>query len=105
MPVLRLTPGGLNSQRLEQRPAGLPSHLFVHGGLGPTRADVVVFEDSAPVRLQDPSIELLPFRRDVAGLMQAADVLVLASVTEGSALVTYEAIRFREMRHRIRFDH
>jgi magnesium transporter len=58
-PVLRLTPGALNSQRLEQRPAGLPSHLFVHGGLGPTRADVVVFEASGPVRRQDPGIDEL----------------------------------------------
>jgi len=58
-PVLHLTPGALNSQRLEQRPAGLPSHLFVHGGLGPTRADVVVFEDTGPMRRQDPGIEAL----------------------------------------------
>ncbi len=58
-PVLHLTPGALNSQRLDQRPAGLPSHLFVHGGLGPTRADVVVFEDTGPVRRQDPGIEAL----------------------------------------------
>ncbi|KEF42213.1 MAG: magnesium transporter [Cyanobium sp. CACIAM 14] len=55
--MLRLTPGALNSQRLEQRPAGLPSHLFVHGGLGPTRADLVVFEPSGPVRRRDPGID------------------------------------------------
>lgn len=48
--MLRLTPGALDSQRLDQRPAGLPTHLYVHGGLGPTRADAVVCLASGPVR-------------------------------------------------------
>ena len=55
--MVRLTPGALNSQRLEQRPAGLPTHLYVHGGLGPTRADAVLFLDSGPVRTPAPAIE------------------------------------------------
>lgn len=46
--MLRLTPGALNSQRLEQRPAGYPSELYLHGGLGPTRIDAIHFEAGHP---------------------------------------------------------
>jgi glycosyltransferase involved in cell wall biosynthesis len=42
-------------------------------------------------QLAHPSVKLLGFRRDVAELMRASDVLVLPSMAEGSALVTYEA--------------
>jgi magnesium transporter len=42
--VLRLTPGALSSQRLEQRPGGYPKELFLHGGLGPTRIDALHFD-------------------------------------------------------------
>ncbi len=42
-------------------------------------------------KLDDPSIELRPFTDDVGGLLRGADALVLPSVEEGSALVTYEA--------------
>lgn len=69
--MVRLTPGALNSQRLEQRPAGLPTHLYVHGGLGPTRADAVLFLDSGPVRTPAPAIEHL------ASLRQAGTPLWL----------------------------
>ncbi|MEB3352077.1 MAG: magnesium/cobalt transporter CorA [Cyanobacteriota bacterium] len=48
IPVLRLTPGALSSQLLEQRPAGLPGHLFVNGGLAPTRLDAVLFDEGGP---------------------------------------------------------
>ena len=41
--------------------------------------------------LDHPSVEVRPFTDDVSAEMRAADVLVLASVAEGSALVTYEA--------------
>lgn len=41
--------------------------------------------------LDDPSIEVLGHRTDVPDLMRHADVFVLSSVEEGSALVTYEA--------------
>jgi magnesium transporter len=41
--VLRLTPGALSSQRLEQRPGGYPKELFLHGGLGPTQIDALHF--------------------------------------------------------------
>ncbi|WP_254216685.1 CorA family divalent cation transporter [Synechococcus sp. CCY 9618] len=57
--MLRLTPGALTSQRLEQRPAGLPTHLFIHGGLGPTRSDAVVFHRSGPVRIPDAGLDQL----------------------------------------------
>lgn len=41
--MLRLTPGALSSQRLEQRPGGYPKELFLHGGLSPTRIDALQF--------------------------------------------------------------
>lgn len=41
--------------------------------------------------LAHPSVHELGFVSDVGGVMRAADVLLLPSVTEGSALVTYEA--------------
>lgn len=41
--------------------------------------------------LDHPGVEALGYVDDVAGLMRSADLFVLASVEEGSALVTYEA--------------
>lgn len=41
--------------------------------------------------LDDPSVETVPFTDDVGALLREVDVLVLPSVEEGSALVTYEA--------------
>jgi glycosyltransferase involved in cell wall biosynthesis len=41
--------------------------------------------------LDHPSVETLGYVDDVAELMRSADLFVLASVEEGSALVTYEA--------------
>jgi glycosyltransferase involved in cell wall biosynthesis len=41
--------------------------------------------------LAHPSVHELGFQTDVGSVMREADVLVLPSVTEGSALVTYEA--------------
>jgi len=38
-----------------------------------------------------PGVEVRPFTDDVAAVLRDVDALVLASVTEGSALVTYEA--------------
>lgn len=46
--MLRLTPGALSSQLLEQRPAGLPGHLFVNGGAAPTWVDAVAFGAAGP---------------------------------------------------------
>jgi D-inositol-3-phosphate glycosyltransferase len=42
--------------------------------------------------LSDPTVRQLGFVRDVPALMRSADVLVLPSYTEGSALVVYEAL-------------
>ncbi|WP_231597852.1 magnesium/cobalt transporter CorA [Synechococcus sp. CBW1002] len=50
--MLRLTPGALTSQRLEERPANLPSHLYVHGGQRPTTFSAVVFLPEGPVLRQ-----------------------------------------------------
>ena len=41
--------------------------------------------------LSDPSVHVLGHRNDVAELMRAADILILPSIEEGSALVTSEA--------------
>jgi magnesium transporter len=48
--VLRLTPGALSSNLLEQRPAGLPPDLQQHRGVAPTHIDLVVFGAEAPRR-------------------------------------------------------
>lgn len=61
--MLRLTPGALSSQLLEHRPAGLPSHLFVNGGMAPTRIDAVLFDGNGPRLLTIEGPESLP-RRD-----------------------------------------
>lgn len=42
--------------------------------------------------LEAPGVEYLGRRRDVAGILAAADLLVLPSFSEGSALVSYEAL-------------
>ncbi|MFN9629934.1 MAG: magnesium/cobalt transporter CorA [Cyanobacteriota bacterium] len=42
--MLRLTPGALSSQRLEQRPGGFPRGLYQSGGLAPTQIDAIHFE-------------------------------------------------------------
>jgi glycosyltransferase involved in cell wall biosynthesis len=47
-------------------------------------------EKLAPM-LAHPSVKVLGFRQDIPELMQQSDVLILPSVAEGSALVTYEA--------------
>jgi len=41
--------------------------------------------------LKDPSVEYFDFRRNVQDFMRKSDVLVLPSLAEGSALVTYES--------------
>lgn len=41
--------------------------------------------------LSHPSISLLGYRKDLPDLMRASDVMVLPSIEEGSALVTYDA--------------
>lgn len=43
--MLRLTPGALSSQRLEQRPGGFPKEMIQNGGRRPTSIDCITFED------------------------------------------------------------
>lgn len=63
--MLRLTPGALTSNRLEQRPAGLPAELWVHGGVAPTHIDMVVFQSDGPVRRAFTSHEALAAMRQL----------------------------------------
>ena len=62
--MLRLTPGALSSQRLEHRPGGYPSELYVHGGLGPTSIDAIQFEEGQGHLLSNPSAEDLHLLRE-----------------------------------------
>jgi magnesium transporter len=55
--VLRLTPGALTSQRLEERPGAYPKDLFLHGGLGPTRIDALQFNKNSVYQLTSISPE------------------------------------------------
>lgn len=61
------------------------SRLLIAGGFVPGYRDYVAEQ------LDIPSVEHLGFVRDVPDLMKRSDVLLLPSVEEGSALVTYEA--------------
>ena len=63
--MLRLTPGALSSSRLEQRPAGLPPDLCVHGGVAPTRIDMIAFQSDGPVRRAFTSLETLEALRQL----------------------------------------
>lgn len=67
-------------------------------GLAETGARLVVLGDFIPgyrealaPQLRDPSVEVRGFVADLGGAMRAADVFVLPSIEEGSALVTYAA--------------
>jgi magnesium transporter len=57
--LLRLTPGALSSQRLDQRPGGLPKDLFIYGGVGPTRIDALRFSAGKIDHLPYTTIEEL----------------------------------------------
>ena len=46
--MLRPTPGALNSHLLEERPASLPTQLYMHGGRRPTSFSVMLFEPAGP---------------------------------------------------------
>jgi glycosyltransferase involved in cell wall biosynthesis len=61
------------------------SKLLIAGGFVPG------YREYLAERLNHPSIEILGFVRDVPSLLRRSDVLLLPSVEEGSALVTYEA--------------
>jgi glycosyltransferase involved in cell wall biosynthesis len=71
---------------------------WVRSGLGRTGGRFTLVGDMLPKMasafrdwLGSPGVTVHPFTHHVGAYMRAADVLVLATVTEGSALVTYEA--------------
>jgi glycosyltransferase involved in cell wall biosynthesis len=68
---------------------GSPAHrdgqFLIAGGFIPGYAERLSSQ------LSDPSVRVLGHRRDVPELMRGADILILPSIEEGSALVTYEA--------------
>lgn len=65
--------------------ACLDGQLLIVGDFIPGYAEVL------STQLSHPSIRLLGYRNDLAALMRTSDVLVLPSIEEGSALVTYDA--------------
>ena len=79
---------GLHLALRAWREAGLSTRgrLLVAGRLLPA------YERYLAEDLADPSVEVLDFVDDVPGLLGRSDVLLLPSYTEGSALVTYEAM-------------
>ena len=48
------------------------------------------YAEKLSTQLSHPSVRLLGFRKDLADIMRTSDVLVLPSIEEGSALVTYD---------------
>jgi glycosyltransferase involved in cell wall biosynthesis len=50
------------------------------------------YREFLAARLAHPSIEVLPFTSDMRSVYRSSDALVLPSIEEGSALVTYEAM-------------
>ena len=62
--MLHATPGALSSRRLEERPAGYPTALYMSGGRALARWSAVVFRPEGPQLLQQPTLdELAAFRR------------------------------------------
>lgn len=49
------------------------------------------YAEMLSTQLSHPSVSRLGYRSDLADVMRASDVMVLASIEEGSALVTYDA--------------
>lgn len=73
----------LDAWRRADLPAG--SRLLIAGGF------VDGYADRLRADLAQPGVEALGFVDDVGALLRECDVLVMPSVEEGSALVTYEA--------------
>ena len=71
--------------------AWLASPACAQGRFRIAGAFVPGYAERLSTLLAHPSVELLGHRTDMPDLMRDADVLVLPSVEEGSALVTYEA--------------
>ncbi len=71
--------------------AWLASSASEHGRFVVHGSFVPAYRDSLATMLAHPSVEVAGFTDDAMGVLAAADVLVLPSLEEGSALVTYEA--------------
>lgn len=88
--MLRPTPGALNSHVLEERPASLPTQLYVHGGRRPSSFSVMLFETAGPrlVELDSPQqlAALLkpgmPVWLRVMGLWDTREIRAMLSVLE-----------------------
>jgi glycosyltransferase involved in cell wall biosynthesis len=68
-----------------QSPASQSGSFVIAGGFIPGYAEVLARQ------LAHPRVKVLGHRKDLPELMRNSDVLVLPSIEEGSALVTYEA--------------
>jgi glycosyltransferase involved in cell wall biosynthesis len=66
-------------------PAAMRGEFYICGKFIPG------YREYLGARLQHPSVRLLGFVSDVPTLLRKCDVLILPSIEEGSALVTYEA--------------
>jgi len=71
--------------------AWLASSASNHGTLLIAGDFIPGYAESLSKELTHPSISVIGYRNDLAELMQRCDVLVLPSLEEGSALVTYDA--------------
>jgi len=71
--------------------AWLRSSAHVHGRFRIAGEFIPGYAERLAEKLAHPSVELLGHSSNVAQLMREADVLVLPSIEEGSALVTAEA--------------
>jgi glycosyltransferase involved in cell wall biosynthesis len=90
--VARLQPekGVANFLKATTRVASrFPEAHFIIAGDGPLRQELVVLAEDLGLR---DRVHFLGFRSDASALMGSLDVLVVPSLTEGSPLVTLEAM-------------
>ena len=90
--IARLQPekGVANFLKAAARVAPLfPEAHFVIAGDGPLRQELVALAEDL---LPSDRVHFLGFRSDASALMKSLDVLVVPSLTEGSPLVTLEAM-------------
>lgn len=87
---LQLEKGVANFLKAAARVAPLfPEAHFVIAGDGPLRQELVALTEDLGLRSR---VHFLGFRSDASVLMRSLDVLVVPSLTEGSPLVTLEAM-------------
>lgn len=79
-------PKGLHLALEAWTAAGIDGRFLIAGSILPA------YRDRLSDPLGRPDVEVLGFVSDVAEVMRRADVLVFPTYTEGSALVTYEAM-------------